>query len=464
MENIIRTHNNSFFVNIKSVHFVGIGGISLSALARLTRAMGINVTGSSIEENKETVAVAKQGMIVHIGHNADNVPPDCDMLVYSGAVPETNPEIVRARQMRIPVVERSVYLGEIAKLYDHVIAIAGSHGKTSTTALIGHIFVTAKLNPTIHIGGQSVSYGNLRIGSQRFFITEACEYRESMKYILPNTCVISNVDNDHLDYYQTYDRVVHAFQRFADSASDHLIVGSGRKFRRVNRSAAMHSVGLSNKQDMYAKDIVSTKRGSSFSVINHGQDIGRFEIRQWGRHNVHNALYAIKVAKLYGISDKIIRKALKTFKGVERRYEYIGNYRHIPVISDYAHHPTEIYSSIAGLKKHFHNVLVVFQPHTYSRTRLLLRDFCTAFRMANSVIIYRTYPAREEYDQYGDEKTLYQALSVRNKYVAEDMAELAQCIDVVLDVDDIDAICYMGAGDLPLIAKYSKHRFNSRRS
>ncbi|MBE5735556.1 MAG: hypothetical protein E7361_03830 [Clostridiales bacterium] len=316
MENRAQIQKNTFFYNIKRVHFVGIGGISLSALALLSSRLGIVVTGSNNDKNAQLLALSKAGVCVYLGHSADNVPEDCDMLVYSGAVPSNNPEVERARDMRIPVVERSVYLAEISRLYDNVIAIAGSHGKTSTTALIGHIFTIAGLNPTIHIGGNAVGYGNLRIGSTKYFITEACEYRNSMQYLTPNTAVITNVDNDHLDYYKTFRNVVKAFQNFANTASDNLVVGSERFFRKIERGAKLISAGLDAKQTVYATNIVRTKKGSKFDLVVKGKNVGLFELHQWGKHNIKNAVYAIAVSLEYGIGVNIIRKALKSYKGV----------------------------------------------------------------------------------------------------------------------------------------------------
>ncbi len=456
MEKIAFIQNNTFFENVRKVHFIGIGGISQSALSMLSKSFGFDVTGSDIVESNETKKLARKGIKVYIGHDASNICDDVDLVVYTGAVGEDNIEYKTAKAKHIRLVERSEYLGQIAKLYSNVIAVAGSHGKTTTTAMIGHIFKVAKLNPTIHLGGESIEWGNLRIGDNKYFITEACEYRNSMSQIVANTAVVTNVDNDHLDYYKTKQNLVKAFQNFTNNATDSIVIGSERNFRKVSRTQDVYSVGLNNNQRAYATNISKTKKGYKFDVVIDGNKTSNFAINMLGKHNIRNAMYAITVAYIYGIDLKVIRKALKSYKGTMRRYELIGKYRKIPLMSDYAHHPTEIRNSINGLKSHYQNILIIFQPHTYSRTKILLKEFKTAFLGAKSVIIYKTYPAREPYDKHGDEVTMYNAISNKSKYMATDLDGLQKTLAEITSSNHYDLIVYMGAGDLPLHAKSIK--------
>ncbi len=446
----ILNSNQEILNEIRNIHFVGIGGISMSALAHLSLHLGYNVSGSDISINEEVDKLQRIGVGVAIGHKKENIDTSIELVVYSGAISRDNPELKEAKVRKLPILERSEFLGEIAKIYDKVIAVAGSHGKTTTTAMIGHIFKLAKLNPTIHLGGNVLDFGNLNIGGREYFITEACEYRNSMKYIYSDTAVITNVDNDHLDYYKTEKNLVKAFQNFANQAKTNLIVGSERKFRQIGRESELISVGLNKNQNLYANNIRKTKKGFIFYVIRDGENLGKFKLNIWGKHNIRNSLYAIAVGLKYGIPLKVIKKAIKTFQTVDRRYQKIGKYKGITVISDYAHHPTEIRNSIHGLKSHFERVFVVFQPHTYSRTKILLKDFSSAFKGVKNLVVYKTYPAREKYDHKGDEKALFDAIKNNKKYLADSVEDIFSYIDGVIEIGKIDAIVVMGAGDLPL--------------
>ena len=450
MEKIISLQNSTFFEKVNKVHFVGVGGVSLSSLCILTRHIGLHVTGSDIAESREFDKLKNMGIEVYLGHNGCNVADDVDMVVYSGAIDESNVELEVAKSRGIKVVERSEYLGEICKLYDNVIAVAGSHGKTTTTAMITHVFDVAGLNPTMHLGGECVDYGNLRLGSYQVMITEACEYRNSMAYIRPNVAVITNIDNDHLDYYKTQKSLIKAFVKFSRQVQEYLFVSSERKFRQIGRECDLISVGFNNNQRIYAKNIVETSKGYKFEVVCDGEKLAKFKLNILGRHNIRNALFAIAVAKTYDIKLSKIKKGIRTFRGVRRRYEKIGEIARVPIISDYAHHPTEIRNSIAGLSRKYRRLLVVFQPHTYSRTELCLKEFSNSFEKAKNVIIYKTYPAREEYNPKGDEKILLNAINNKRKQNVDSVEEIFVRINEIIAGKKIDAVVVMGAGDMPI--------------
>jgi len=447
MENINKLSKNPFFDGIKKVHFIGIGGVSMSALARLSRHFGLSVTGSDLRQSKETMELMSIGIDVKLSHAGDNITNDIDLVVYSGAINSDNPEIISAVRLGIKTVERSVYLAQISKLYDYVIAVSGTHGKTTTTAILSQIFIKAKLDPTIHIGGNTNEYGNLRIGGEKVFITEACEYRNSMSQLKPNIAVVTNIDDDHLDYYKTRKNLIKAFQEFEASATDYSVVGSLRMFRKVNSLNQQISVGFSQRQNVFAKDLKRTKYGYIFRVFINGK-WKKFKLKMYGRHNVHNALFAITVASIYGVKLRHIRRGLKSFKGLHRRYEKVCEYKDIPVLSDYAHHPTEIIHSLKGLSEHYKNILVVFQPHTYSRTRNLIKEFATCFGGAKKLILYPTYAAREKYDRMADENALYDVVTLKKKYVVKNDTELRYTINRLLKNSKIDLILFLGAGDI----------------
>jgi len=435
---------------IRNIHFIGIGGISMSALARLCIHLGYNVSGSDLVINDEVDKLQRLGVGIGIGHKRNNIDGMTDLVVYSGAINNNNEELKEANLRKLPIIERSEFLGLICNNYKKVIAISGSHGKTTTTAIIGHIFKSAKLNPTIHLGGNTKEFGNLYIGGNDYFITEACEYRNSMQYIYSDTAVVTNIDNDHLDYYKTEKNLVKAFQKFANNSSSCLVVGSSRKFRQQNRQSKLISAGFNNNQTIFATNIRMTKKGYIFNVIYNHKNLGKFKLNIWGKHNIKNAIFAIAVALQYNISLKRIKQAVKTFDGVSRRYQVLGKYKNIKIVSDYAHHPTEIRNSISGIKTHYKNVLLVFQPHTYSRTKLLIKDFAGAFRGVKDLIVYKTYPAREFYDDKGDEKTLFNVITNKSKLLAYDKKEVFGYIDGLVKKHKIDIIVVMGAGDLPI--------------
>ena len=359
----------------KHVFFIGIGGISMSGLAKMVINSGGQVSGSDISYSSELGNLKEMGAEIYIGHNAKNISLDIDLVVFSGAIQENNPEIVKARELSIDIIERSEFLGIITQEYSHVIAISGTHGKTTTTAMLGHIFMCAGLNPTIHLGGVSNNLDtNTRLGGKEYIIVEACEYRESFKYLSPETLVVTNIDADHLDYYKDIQDIMGAFARLI-SRSSSVIMPKGIEIPH-------------NEKIEVCKDIVVTTQGIYDSAYKYtveylGKNIGEFRLNQIGVFNITNSLFAIATALKYGIDVNVIRHALSTFTGVKRRFETIAKVDDIPIIIDYAHHPTEISNSIDGIYSVYNNPLIIFQPHTYSRTLKLFEDFVKVLSIDN---------------------------------------------------------------------------------
>lgn len=431
----------------KHIHFVGVGGISMSALAELCVSFGMVVSGSDIVKNTQTKKLENLGVKVFTSHQASNISKSIDMVVYTGAIANENAELMYAKAQSIPILERSEFLGKICERYKKVIAISGTHGKTTTTAIVGEIFNTAGKNPTIHIGGMA-QFGNLQIGGRDFFITEACEYLNSFSYINSTTAVITNIDADHLDYYKNKQNLREAFQNFASNASENIILFENKELAFKSAGRHVYTCGLSSSFDCYASNIVEISEGYQFDVTFLKEKLGNFTIKVFGYHNIKNALCAVAIAHLHGIGKEAIKKGLYNYSGVERRYEKIGKIKNTFVIADYAHHPTEIETSLDGYKDK--KVLAVFQPHTYSRTKTLLDNFKDCFK-CQTIAIFPTYPAREKADIKGDEKALFKAISNQNKIALNTKEELR--VFLKNNAKYYDIVLILGAGDIYDIVK-----------
>jgi len=385
------------------VHFIGIGGISMSGLAETLLHYGYHVSGSDAHSSPIIDKLKKKGAKISIGHHEQNVV-GADLVVYTAAVKLDNPEIVNAKELNIPVVGRAEFLGQIMKQYKYGIAVSGTHGKTTTTSLISIIMNNADLDPTIMVGGEVDAIGgNTRPGKSPYFIVEACEYVESFLYLYPYVSVILNVDADHLDYYKDIEQIIRSFNRFAKlTADDGYVVVSADDDNAMKAvegvKAKLITFGLMKDGDWTAKNITYDGRGcGQFDAYYKGDFFGRFKINIPGRHNVSNALCAIACARIFDIDIDVINKSLLEFYGTHRRFEKKGEFNGAEVIDDYAHHPTEIMATLAAAKNYPHEKLwCVFQPHTYSRTIKLLKGFSGAFKDADKLILADIYAAREK--------------------------------------------------------------------
>lgn len=429
------------------VFMIGIGGISMSGLAKLLLSWGCKMSGSDMCSSDITDQLSSLGISISIGHSADNITHDIDLIVYSGAIDMGNAEIMRARELGIQIIERSELLGMIASQYNHVIAISGTHGKTTTTAMISEIFSTAGMRPTIHIGGVSVNLkNNTIVGDQDYIILEACEYRESFKYLSPETLVITNIESDHLDYYKDINDIYSAFQRLANRSQ--YVITNDKNIHHDNHICVC---------DFSAYNIKVKDGGYDFDIDYLDEFYGHIRLNLIGRHNITNALLAIIVAQKYNISRDLVISALESFRGVERRYEYIGGICKLPVIIDYAHHPTEIMSSIAGIKEVYHSPLIIFQPHTFTRTLQLFNEFVSVLSRFNDVILFKTYPAREKEIIGGRAEDLTK--HIKNASFINNMDDLITAIDKRLSLGKNDCVLVLGAGDLAIRLK---NRINSK--
>jgi UDP-N-acetylmuramate--alanine ligase len=405
--------------NITNIHFVGIGGISLSALAKLMRFYGKNVTGSDLKASHLTRELALLGIKVFIKHNKKNLKM-ADLIVFSGAVPANNSELIKAKKLKIPILERADFVGLITKEYNQVIAVSGSHGKTTTCGMLASIFIEAGLKPTVHIGGESkTTNGNMLIGEKDFFITEACEYKNSYLKFGQHLGVILNIENDHTDYFKDVNDVYSSFSQFYN-LSKKVNVISQNYVDLINVKEKKHiTFNIEADADYVAKDIKLNKNfHTTFTVFKKSKSLGKFEITSPLKHNVYNALASIATAIYYNVPPNKIKTGLKKFEGIKRRFEYIGKIENSIIIHDYAHHPTEIMSTISSCKDIYNMpITAVFQPHTYTRTKTLMSEFLKCFNEVSKIIIAKTYAAREKPLKEGSAQSLAINLKKEGKRV-----------------------------------------------
>ena len=406
--------NNNFFNNIKHIHFIGIGGISVSALAKLMLNKGKKVTGSDLLKTKITQELTHLGVEIFYSHKKNNIK-GAELIVYTGAVKESNEELIEGKKLNIKCLERSEFLGLVAKEYKNIISVAGSHGKTTTCGMMASVFVEADVRPTVHMGGLAdIIGGNLLIGDKEFFITEACEYKNSFLKTKQTVGVILNIENDHTDYFKNLKDIYNSFTKFFENSKDNNVIHEKYLGAIKKNNNNYITFSLSGNADYLAKNIKLTKSAHiTFTVYFRGKNLGRFEIRSPLRHNVYNALATIAVARIFDIDVKTIKRGLKKFSGIKRRFEIVKKINDAVVIHDYAHHPTEIKSTINCCYELFKKpIICVFQPHTFSRTKSLMVEFLKSFEKCSKVIIAKTYAAREKPLKGGTGKDLCKNLKI----------------------------------------------------
>lgn len=389
----------------KNVHMIGIGGVSMSGIAEILHFWGFHVTGSDSTESETTNQLIKNGIQVTIGHDLENLAK-ADVVVYSAAIRKDDIELVRAHELNIPTIERGTFLGKITKAFRNSICVSGTHGKTTTTSMIAMCFLEAHKDPSIQVGAYlKPIHGNYRVGSSEYFIIEACEYVESYLKLFPKAEVILNIDNDHLDYFGTLDNIVTSFGKYIGLLpEDGLLVinWDDEHCRQIAKNATCKVVtyGIENSSaNFIARNIVFDKNGfANFDVYYNNTFYKTIQLSVPGMHNVMNALACIAVCHEYGIEKENMKMALLKYTGAHRRFEYVGSFnKGVSVYDDYGHHPTEILATGKALKqKSYRQSWVVFQPHTYSRTKNLLDDFAKALLNFDNVIITDIYAARED--------------------------------------------------------------------
>lgn len=435
----------------------------MSALAKLCHNNGFIVSGSDAKSTHITDELKNLGIRIFIGHNKKNIG-DVDTLVYTIAVGESNEEVLFARQLGLNVFERSDFLQIICKQFKNVIAVAGTHGKTTTTGMLGSIFISAKKDPTIHIGGECATIGgNLRIGSNDFFITEACEYKKHMLKIPHNVGVILNIEPDHPDSYSSLDDLHSTFDKFCSMSKNISIVNEKHVVLLQNRkNYKVITFSDNNFGNFIAKNIRQYKNGKiSFNCYKNDEFYSSFELSLFGKHNVANALSAIAVADYYGIAKIHIFHGLKKFNGVKRRFQFMGKINDNIVIEDYAHHPTEIMTVIQSAKEIFNKkIIVVFQPHTYTRTKSLLSEFLQCFKLSEKTFVLPTYSAREKPIKNASGQYLAKCLQKtgQNCEYIQTFKQAKKCLGNFNN----SVILILGAGDVEQLAMDIKKEYLSK--
>lgn len=441
---------------IKNIHFIGIGGISMSGLAEILHNLGYNISGSDMKITALTQKLEKLGIKVYPYQSGENLK-NPDLVVYTAAVKENNPELMRARELGIPVIDRATLLGQIMKKYPYSIAISGTHGKTTTTSMITMIMLESGVDPTVHIGGELEAIGgNTKIGGNKFFITEACEYVESFLKFNPFLAVILNIELDHVDYYRDIDQIKEAFHKFASLVPEDgyivACVDDSNTALLLNKvSCNKISYGIKAPDAMWtAKDITFDDMGcASFIAVKEGEKITSIKLNVPGIHNVNNALAAIASCDALGCDIMAIKEGLRKFVGAHRRFELKGIASGIKVIDDYAHHPSEVKATLKAAKNCSHSkIWCVFQPHTYTRTKSLLDEFSTAFDDADNVIIADIYAAREI-----DTGEIHASALAEKINLKEEKAVYISGFDNIVqflekNVSPGDLLITMGAGDI----------------
>ena len=441
----------------KKIHCIGIGGIGLSGIAEILLSRGHIVSGSDMRESDITEKLIGDGATIYLGHRAKNVE-GVDLVVYTVAVGDDNPELARARELGIPTITRAQALGALMKEYESSIAISGTHGKTTTTAMISLILKNADRNPTISVGGNLDEIGgNFYVGDKEFFVTEACEYRDSFLELQPNIEIILNIDSDHLDYFKDVEHIARSFDRFARLVPQDgtVIAYDANPFVRSVIEGLPNAVtfGLSNGSDYYASGISFDNEGMpEFDVYRRGEKLCRINLSVPGEHNILNALAAFACCDILGISIDQIVQTLHEYKGIHRRFDILGRTSNgNRIIDDYAHHPTEIKATLAAVRNMKHkNLWCLFQPHTYARTLALLDEFAGSFTDADKVVLAEIYAAREKNIYKISSKTLMNRIREsepgKDVYYFKNFEDIAHF--VYDNAEEGDLILTMGAGDI----------------
>lgn len=408
----------------QNIHLIGIGGISMSGIAEILKFWGFHVTGSDLYASETTQRLMQNGISVVIGHDLENLAK-ADLVVYSAAVREDDIELLKAKELGIPIIDRGTFLGKITKAFRNTICISGTHGKTTTTSMVSLCFLEARKDPSIQVGAYLKPLnGNYRVGSSEYFIIEACEYVESYLKLFPKTEVILNIDNDHLDYFGSLENIVASFDRYVQLLpEDGLLVinADDNDCKQIAKDAKCKivSYALENESaNFIARNITFNQDGfPCFDVYYNNHFYKTIRLSVPGMHNVLNALACIGVCHEYGIEKEDIKNGLLKYTGAHRRFEYVGSFNQgVRVYDDYGHHPTEILATSHALEqKKYRQSWVVFQPHTYSRTKTLLDDFAKALLHFDHIIITDIYAAREDNIYDISSKDLVQRLASYNK-------------------------------------------------
>lgn len=451
------------FKDVKKVHLIGVGGVSMSAIAQMLHLNGYEVTGSDNTPSEQTEILQNAGIPIQIGHDTKMID-GADVVIYSAAIPEDDPERVEAKKLNIPSMERGKFIGMLTKHYSDSISISGTHGKTTTTSLITDIFLEAQLDPTVQVGAYLKEIrGNYRIGKSDYFILESCEYKDSFLYFYPKTEIILNIDADHLDYFKNIDNVVKSFKKFTDNITNDgmLIINSMdvhtkdviehvEKYNKENdRNIKIYTFGI-DEGDFIATDIRYTDGKPTFiikdTIHNEEQEI---ELNVSGSHNVLNSTAAYAASRLNGIDKETIAAGMKRYYGAHRRFEYKGSVNGAKIYDDYAHHPTEVKALSETVKnQNYNKSYAIFEPHTFSRTKAFYKNFAESLSNFDNIVVTKIYPAREKPDPTISGEDIVKVLKEKGKNAIylETFRDIKKYI--YENVKENDLVITIGAGDV----------------
>ena len=437
------------------IHFIGIGGISMSGLAEVLLDRNFTVSGSDSKESPLTLRLVNMGATIHYGQCAENIVDGIDAVVYTAAIHDDNPELCAARDKNIPCLTRAELLGQMMKNYKTPIAISGTHGKTTTTSMVSEILLAADTDPTLSIGGILPSIrGNIRVGASDLFVTEACEYTNSFLSFFPKISLVLNIEADHLDFFKDIQDIRHSFQKFVSLLpKDGTLIISGDipNVEEITKGLACHVItyGKSNTCDYHPEEITYDSLARPTYYLCHDGKREKLTLGVPGEHNVLNSMAAAVLADVLGIPFSYTSCALENFHGTDRRFQLKGEVDGVTIIDDYAHHPTEIAATLSACKNYPHKKLwCVFQPHTYTRTKAFLPEFAKALSDADHVILAEIYAARET-----------DTLGISSQTLQKEIQQLGATCDYFPTFEEIqnflkknyspgDLLITMGAGDV----------------
>ena len=385
------------------IHFIGIGGISMSGLAEILLKEGFTVSGSDNKETPLTDHLTEKGASIFYGQKASNIIDGIDVVVYTAAIHDDNEELMEVRRRNIPTLTRAELLGQLMTNYKTPIAVSGTHGKTTTTSMLSHVLLAGEKDPTISVGGiLKAIHGNIRVGNSDIFVTEACEYTNSFLHFFPKIGIILNVEEDHMDFFKDIDDIRNSFHKFAKLLPQDGTLIINHEIEQSEAiteglSCRILTYGLDDTADYCAKNIAYDAMGcTSFDFYRFGKFADHITLSVTGDHNVSNALAAIAAGELTEVPMEAIKNGLLSFKGTDRRFEYKGEKNGITIIDDYAHHPTEIKATLTSVKHYPHReTWCIFQPHTYTRTKAFFHEFAEALSLADHIILVDIFAARE---------------------------------------------------------------------
>lgn len=436
------------------VHMVGIAGVGMSGIARVLFEEGIKVSGSDLQNNTVTQTLEGLGIAINYGHSPSNIREGVDLVVISSAIPSDNCEVLRARDSNIPVIKRGEMLAQMMNCRKGI-AIAGAHGKTTTTSMIYTVLAAGKMDPTFIVGGEILdSHLNARLGTGEYFVAEADESDASFLCLQPYIAVVTNIENDHLDYYKSFERIQSAFKQFVEQVQPDgfTLLYGGDPFASLIKEQISKPIILYGENENYDYSMADWQprgMGSIFTVLKEGRRLGDIELSVPGRHNALNALAAVAVACECRLEFETIRLALRGFQGTKRRFQVLGEVSGVTVVDDYAHHPTEIKATIDTARNlEVGRIVVIFQPHRYSRTRLLGAQIGQSFAGADLIILTDIYPAGEKPIEGISSEMIYQAAKKAGDNVVY-IPDLEKAEDYVVKyMKKDDLLITMGAGDI----------------